>query len=139
MALSKEEEMQKTFEVRVVNTQENYDWAVEQIEAHWDAKPGSDEFEYLMVLSEQVDRYEAAQFPVEGADPVDAILFHLDQNSLTQTDLADLLKSRSRASEILGRKKDLSITQVRILHTSWNLPAEVLIRPVRSEETCTTV
>ena len=123
--------MQKTFEVRVINSQENYDWAIGRIEAHWDAPQGSDEFEYLMVLSEQVDRYEAARFPIEEADPVDAIQFHLEQNGLTQTDLANLLNSRSRASEVLSRKKGLSIAQVRVLHDAWKLPAEVLIRPVR--------
>jgi len=84
-----------------------------------------------MVLSDLASNYEDARYPVQKPDPVDMICFHMEQNDLDQKALATVLHSKSRASEILGRKKALSITQIRALHNEWHLPAEILIRETR--------
>jgi HTH-type transcriptional regulator/antitoxin HigA len=78
-----------------------------------------------------VEKYENEAFPLEAPSPLDAILFRMEQANYTQADLAKLLGSRSRASEIMhGSIKRLSITQIRRLHDVWRIPAEALIRDV---------
>jgi HTH-type transcriptional regulator / antitoxin HigA len=121
----------KRFEIRTIKNDEDLAWAVGQIDLFWAAEEGTPEFEYLMVLSDLASNYEDARYPVQKPDPVDMICFHMEQNDLDQKALATVLHSKSRASEILGRKKALSIAQIRALHNEWHLPAEILIRETR--------
>ncbi|HBM13097.1 MAG TPA: transcriptional regulator [Rhodospirillaceae bacterium] len=119
------------FEIRTIKNDEDHAWALDQIDLFWDSQEGTPEFEYLMVLSDLTARYEESRYPVEEPDPIDMIRFYMEQNGLDQAALATLLKSRSRASEILGRKKPLSITHIRALHDRWHIPADILIQKPR--------
>jgi len=123
----------KTFEIRSIKSEDDHDWSIAQIEAFWESREGTPEFEYLMVLSDLVSAYEDTHYPVEVPDPIDMILFHMDQNGLDQAALAKVFQSKSRASEVLNRKKGLSISQIRALHKEWHLPAEILIQESRLE------
>jgi len=93
------------------------------------ADEGSAEAGELQVLAILVERYERDAFPIEAPTPVDAIRFRMEQMGYSQSDLARLLGSRSRASEIMtGSTKNLSINMIRRLHDRWRIPAEALIR-----------
>lgn len=121
----------KRFEIRTIKNDADLAWAVGQIDLFWAAEEGTPEFEYLMVLSDLASNYEDTRYPVQNTDPVDKFCFHMEQNDLDQKALATVLHSKSRASEILSRKKALSIAQIRASHNEWHLPAEILIRETR--------
>jgi HTH-type transcriptional regulator/antitoxin HigA len=79
------------------------------------------------VLGILVAAYEDAHWPILPPDPVDAIKFHMEQNGLRQKDLADVLGSASRASEILHRRRTLTIEMIRAIHDAWNIPLDSLV------------
>lgn len=117
-----------TIEILPIRSDADHEKAVRQIESLWDAQPGTADHDALDVLATLVDQYEAERYPVDTPDPLTLIRFHMEQNGYAQADLARVLGSRSRASEILNGKKGLSISQIRKLHAVWHLPADVLIR-----------
>jgi HTH-type transcriptional regulator / antitoxin HigA len=78
-----------------------------------------------------IDDYEERRWPIEAADAVEAIRFHMEQAELTQSDLARVLGSRARASEVLHRRRGLSLAMARRLHAAWRIPAECLLRPAK--------
>ena len=92
----------------------------------------SDEGTELDVLATLVDAYENERFPIEAPDPVEAILFRVEQLGLTRKDLEPFLGSRSRVSEVLNRKRDLSLTQIRRLHDGLRIPYENLLGASKS-------
>lgn len=101
-----------------------------RIEMLWDAEEGTPEHDELEIISILVDNYEKEQFPIDDPDPVQAVLFYMEQNGIAKSELGKILESRSRASEFLNRKKDLSISQIRKLHNEWQISADILIQPV---------
>src|ERR1700738_839196 len=112
-----------------IKTPDAHKAALSRIDQLMDAGGGSPEAAELEVLAILVDRYERDTFPIEAPSPIDAIRFRMEQMGYTQTDLARLLGSRSRASEIMtGSTKRLSITMIRRLHDRWHIPAAALIR-----------
>jgi HTH-type transcriptional regulator/antitoxin HigA len=98
-----------------------------------DPLPGSEEAERLAVISVLLEKYEAEQFKIESPDPIDAIVYRLAELGLKQKDLADILGSKSRASEILGRKRDLTVDMIRLIHENLRIPVEVLIGERKQE------
>jgi HTH-type transcriptional regulator/antitoxin HigA len=98
------------------------------LETLFDAKKNTDNGDELEVLSLLIEKYEDDHFPIDLPDPVEAIKFRMEQLGLTQTDLADIIGHKSRASELLNKKRKLSLEMIRQLHKNWNIPTEVLIR-----------
>ena len=92
-----------------------------------DLKVNSNEYNELEVLSILVDDYESKRYPIDLPDPVEAIKFRLEQLGLDQSDLASIIGSKSRTSEILNRKRKLSLSMIRKLHEKLNIPASSLI------------
>ncbi|AHJ69319.1 helix-turn-helix domain-containing protein [Granulibacter bethesdensis] len=119
-------------DVRPVENEADYDWALAEIEQYFNNEPapGTPEAERFSVLAALIDHYETKVWPIESPDAVDALRERMEQAGYTQSDLARLLGSRSRASEILHRKRGLTIEQAYRLHTEWKIPAETLLRPV---------
>ncbi len=113
--------------VRPLRTEEDLDWAFAQIDALVDAVPGTPDYDRLDVISTLVEAYEARHHAIPPPDPVDAILFRMEQQGHTRSHLAHLFGSRSRASEVLSRKRPLSIAMVRVLHREWGIPLESLL------------
>ncbi len=114
--------------IRPIRTEEDYEAALARIEALWDATPDSEEADELEVLATLVDVYEEKHEPIPPPDPVEAILFRLEQSGRTRKDLAEILGvGRGRVSEILNRRRGLSLSMIRKLARSMNIPAEVLI------------
>lgn len=113
--------------LRVIRTRAEHKRALATIEALWDSKPGTKEHDTLEVLAVLVEDYERRAFPLPDADPVEAIRFRLDQLGQEPKDLVPLLGSRSRVSEILNRKRSLTLPMIRALHEALRIPFEALI------------
>jgi HTH-type transcriptional regulator/antitoxin HigA len=120
--------------VKPIRTDEDHAEAVAEIERLWSAEPGTIEHDRLEVLGMLVDTYEAARWPIETPDPVEAIKSRMEQNGYSQSDLGRLLGSRPRASEVLARKRKLTVEMIHKLTNEWHIPAEVLIKPYRMEK-----
>jgi HTH-type transcriptional regulator/antitoxin HigA len=118
-------------DVRPVRTEDDYDWALAELARYFEREPepGSPEADRFDVLSELVAAYENRHYPVPEVDPVDVIRAVMAERGFVQADLAELFGSRSRASEVLGRKRPLTIEMIRALATAWSIPADLIIRP----------
>jgi HTH-type transcriptional regulator/antitoxin HigA len=114
-------------DIRPIKTRRDYEKALRRIAALMSAKPGTDEGDELDVLATLIEVYEQKHFPVGTADPVEAILFRMEQQGLERKDLEALIGSRHRVSEILNRKRSLSLDMIRRLHTGLGIPLEVLV------------
>jgi len=115
-------------QIQPIHTEKDYQKAMDRIEEIFDAKPGSIEGDELEILGILVDEYEKKQFPIEAPKPVEAIKFRMDQLGIEQKDLAKILGSKSRASEILSGKRSLSLRQIKLLYKKLGIPAEILIQ-----------
>src|SRR5258708_22722594 len=108
--------------LKPIKTKRQHKAALKRIDKLMDAKSGTPKAAELEVLAILVERYEAEAFPIDPPSPIDAIRFRMEQSGYSQTDLARLLGSRSRASEIMtGSVKQLSINQIRRLHQVWKI------------------
>lgn len=114
--------------IKPIKTKKDYELAMTRLETLFDAKKGTPKGDELEVLTLLIEKYENDNFPIELPDPVEAIKFRMEQLGLTQTDLAVVVGQKSRASEILNRKRKLSLEMIRQLHSSWHIPTEVLIQ-----------
>jgi HTH-type transcriptional regulator/antitoxin HigA len=101
--------------------------ALRRIEQLWGAPIGSPEGDELDILATLVERYEDERWPSEALEPVAVIKRHMEQTERSQRDLAELLGSRSRASELLAGRRELTLGQIRLLASRWKIPAALLI------------
>lgn len=116
-------------EIRPIVTAEDHEAALREIGRLWGAEPGTPDGDRLDVLATLVEDYEGRHFPIADADPVDIIKIHMDMTGRSQRDLAELLGSASRASELLNRKRQITMEMARRLHREWGIPADALIAP----------
>ena len=115
---------------KILKTEAEYTEALAKVESLMDAQPGSAQEAELELWSLLVERYEQEQFPIDLPDPVAAIKFRMEQDGLRQKDLEKYFPGKNRVSEILNRKRPLSIGMIRALHRGLGIPAEVLLREV---------
>jgi HTH-type transcriptional regulator/antitoxin HigA len=113
--------------IKPIKNQQDYELAMDSIENLWDAKPGSPEADELDILATLVESYEKQHFEIDAPDPVEAIKFRMEQQGLIDADLVPLLGQRSRVSEVLNKKRKLSISMIRNLHQRLKIPLESLI------------
>jgi HTH-type transcriptional regulator/antitoxin HigA len=118
--------------IRPIRTQRDHKAALKEIEGLWNAKPGTRACDRLDVLATLVEAYERKHFPVSPPDPVQAIVFRMEQQGLTRKDLEPLLGSRARVSEVLNHKRELTLPMIRALHEKLGIPAESLIGSKRA-------
>lgn len=114
--------------IKPIKTKKDYEQAMLHLEELFDAKKGTAKGDELEILSLLIGKYEDENFPIDLPDPVEAIKFRMEQLGLTQTDLAKIVGQKSRASEILNRKRKLSLEMIRQLHKKWHIPSEVLVQ-----------
>ena len=114
-------------DIRPIRTDDDHMAALRQIEHLWGAAPGSPEGDVLDVLATLVERYEEERFPLPVVDPVDVIIEVMEARGYTRGDLAQVLGSQSRATEILNRTRTLSLDHIRRVSRSWRVPAEALL------------
>lgn len=112
--------------VKPIHSQADYEEALARIEDLMDAETDTDKGDELEILTTLVAAYEDARFPVDIPDPVTAIEFVMDQKGLSQSDFAALI-GKSQASEVLNRKRGLSLNQAKSLCKEWGVPAEALL------------
>jgi HTH-type transcriptional regulator/antitoxin HigA len=115
-------------EIKPIKTSKDYNQAFKRLEFNFDAKQGTPEGDELEVLGILIDEYEKEQFPIGLPDPIEAIKFRMEQMGYSQNDLATIVGLKSRASEILNRKRKLSLEMIRKLHEELNIPTDVLIQ-----------
>jgi HTH-type transcriptional regulator / antitoxin HigA len=113
--------------LKPIRTDADHDAAVARIGALWGAATESVEGEELEALAVLVDAYERQRWPLPTLDPVETLLAHMELNGLVQADLARVLGSASRASEILNRKRALNLPMIRALHAAWGIPVAMLV------------
>jgi HTH-type transcriptional regulator/antitoxin HigA len=113
--------------IRPIKTEDDYNNALARVAELMDAEPESEAGAELDVLATLVDAYESKHFPIESPDPVEAILFRMEQMGIDRKDLEPFLGGRGRVSEVLNRKRDLSITQIKKLHDGLQIPFENLL------------
>jgi HTH-type transcriptional regulator/antitoxin HigA len=116
-------------DIRPLRSPEDHREALREIERLWGAAPGSPEGDKLDVLATLVEAYEARNCPMPAADPVDILRFAIDEMGRSQADLARVLGSRARASEILNRRRPLTLDMVRAISAEWSLPIDLLAAP----------
>jgi HTH-type transcriptional regulator/antitoxin HigA len=123
-------------EIQPIRTDKDHKAALAEIEACWGAREGSEQGERLDVLLALVEIYEARRWPTELSkrfDPIDVLNYAINELGHTQAELAELLKSRSRASEILSRRRPLTVDMIHKISKAWKIPAELLVQLYRTE------
>jgi len=117
-------------EINLIRTEADYEAALRQIDSLMNAAEGSEEGDYLDLLATLVSRYEERRHPIKPFDdPIDFLAAYLEATNRTQADLAQLLGSRSRASEIMSRKRRLTTDMIYRISTEWGVAADLLVKP----------
>lgn len=114
-------------DIRPIKTPADYRAALTEIDALMHIEDDNPEGDKLDVLATLVERYEEKHFPIEAPDPIEAITFIMEQRGLTRQDLEPYIGGRGRVSEVLTRKRGLSIDMIRLLRDGLGIPADVLI------------
>lgn len=114
--------------LKPIKTEQDYFQALERLELIFDAKPETKEGDELEILGILIEKYENEHFPIELPDPIEAIKFRMEQLNYSQNDLAEVIGLKSRASEILNKKRKLSLSMIRKLTEKLHIPSEVLIQ-----------
>jgi HTH-type transcriptional regulator / antitoxin HigA len=122
-------------ELRPIRTESDYQAALKEIEVLFDAPPNTPEYDRLDLLSTLVEAYEKVHYPIEMPDPIEAILYYMDTRGLSRRDLEPYLGSRVRVSEVLSRRRSLTLEMIRKLNQELGIPAEVLIQSYESMQT----
>jgi HTH-type transcriptional regulator/antitoxin HigA len=115
--------------MKPIKTSKDYNKALERLETIFDAQPNTPEGDELEVLGILIANYEEEHFPIGFPDPIEALKFRMEQMGYTQSDLAEVVGLKSRASEILNRKRKLNLDMIRKLHDVLRIPTDVLIQP----------
>ncbi|HLR36497.1 MAG TPA: helix-turn-helix domain-containing protein [Chitinophagaceae bacterium] len=114
--------------LKPIKTEEDYNEALKRLERVFNAKKGTEKGDELEILGILIEKYEEENFPIDLPDPVEAIKFRMEQLGFNQNDLAKIIGLKSRASEILNRKRKLSLSMIRKLSSKLHIPSEVLIQ-----------
>lgn len=114
-------------DIRPIKTEKDYNNAIERIERLWGAKKDTQEGDELDLLVTLVEAYEMKHYPIAPPDPIDAIKFRMEQMGMTHSDMIQYLGSQSRVSEILNRKRKLTLGMIKSLYKELKIPAEILL------------
>ena len=112
----------------IISTEEEYDKALARLDKIFDSKPGDSTFKEAELLTLLIENYELETEPeFPDPDPIEVIKFKMEQNNLRSKDLAEIVGSKSKASEILNKKRRLTLKMIRQINKFLGIPAEVLI------------
>lgn len=114
-------------EIQPIKTEKDYDESLKTVEKLWGSEPNTADGDRLDVLVTLIEAYEREHHPIYPPDPVDAILFRMDQLDLKRSDIEQYIGSRARVSEVLTRKRSLSLEMIRKLHAGLGIPLESLV------------
>lgn len=117
-------------EIRPIRNDEDHAAALAEIEKLWGAAVGTEAGDKLDILATLVEKYEDTHWPVvDHSDPIDLLNFAISDLGHTQAELGELLGSRSRASEVLNRRRALTVEMIRTISDAWKIPADLLVKP----------
>jgi HTH-type transcriptional regulator/antitoxin HigA len=111
-----------------IHNEKDYQNALERLEEIFDSKKGTEQGDELEIISILIDKYENENFPIGMPDPIEAIKFRMEQMGMKQKDLAEVVGFKSRVSEILNKKRKLTLEMIRKLNVTLHIPTEVLIQ-----------
>lgn len=114
--------------IKPIKSEKDYQKALKRLEVIFDARPGTKDGDELEILGILIEKYEDEHYPIESPDPIEAIKFRMEQMGYKQKDLTDVIGSKSHVSEILNRKRKLTIEMIRNLHEKLNIPLHSLIQ-----------
>jgi HTH-type transcriptional regulator / antitoxin HigA len=120
-------------EIRPIRTKADYRAALKEAERLWDAEPGTAAGDRVEVLVTLIEAYEAKHYPIAAPDPIAAIEFMLEQKGLKRRDLEPAIGSRGRVSEVLNRKRPLTLPMVRALSKLLQIPPDILIQDYKTQ------
>jgi HTH-type transcriptional regulator/antitoxin HigA len=119
-------------EIHPIRNEEDHAAALREIERLWGAAAGTEAGDKLDILATLVEKYEDSRWPnIDASDPIDLLNYAIEELGHSQAELAELLGSRSRASELLNRRRPLTVEMIYKISESWKIPADLLVRPVR--------
>lgn len=116
-------------DIRPIRSEADYHAVLAEIETLFEAKPGTPEGDRLDILTTLFEAHEAHRFPIEKPDPIEMIHYYLESRGLARRDLEPFIGTRARVSEVLNRRRSLTLEMIRKLHQGLGIPAEVLIQP----------
>lgn len=114
--------------IKPIKTERDYQKALKRLEVIFDARPGTKEGDELEILGLLIEKYEDEHYPIEAPDPIEAIKFRMEQMGYQQKDLAEIIGHKGHVSEILNRKRKLSLEMIRLLHDKLNIPLHLLVQ-----------
>jgi len=117
--------------IHPIHTENDYKLALKRVESLMDAKSGSKDFDELEILSTLVESYETKHYDIDAPDPIEAIKFRMEQEGLMQKDLVAIFGNKSRVSEVLNKKRKLTLDMIRNLNKNLNIPFENLLSEYR--------
>ncbi|NTG09270.1 helix-turn-helix domain-containing protein [Rhizobium rhizogenes] len=117
--------------IRAIRNDDDLAWAIGEVEPYFDNPPalGTQDAERFDILSALIEAYEDRHYPIEAPEPIELIKAHMEMIARKQSDLAELFGSKSRASEVLNRKRALTVEMIHKLHKEWGIPADSLVQP----------
>ena len=118
-------------DIKPIKREADYERALRRVEELWDSPEGSAESDELEILTTLIEAYEREHYPIDLPDPIEAIQFRLEQTGKDSRALIGVIGQRTRVYEVLRGKRPLSLNMIRSLHEKLDIPAEVLIQPVR--------
>ena len=120
--------MQTQFKIKVIKSEQEYDQALMRMEVIFDAKLNTSEGEEAELLALLIDEYERENYPIDPPDPIDAIKIRMEELQLKQKDLVGIIGSKGIVSEVLNRKRKLTVKMIRLLSEKLNLTTQLLIK-----------
>jgi HTH-type transcriptional regulator/antitoxin HigA len=115
--------------IKPIKTNLDYEEALKEIERLWDARSGTKDGDKLDVLATLIEAYEEKHHPIPPPDPVEAILHYMESQNLSRRDLETYIGTRARVSEVINKKRPLTLTMIRKLQEGLGLSAEILVQP----------
>ena len=117
--------------IKPIKTEKDYEVAIKRLEKIFDASPKSKDGDEAEILSMLIDNYENQYYPIEEPDPIEAIKIRMEEMNIKQKDLVGIIGGKSRVSEVLNRKKRLTVDMIRGIEKTLHLSASVLVRNYR--------
>ena len=119
--------------IKPIRTEEDYEKALERVEEIIEAEFGSEEFDELEILSTLIENYENKYHKIDIPDPIESIKFRMEQEGLKQKDIAVLFGNKVRVSEVLNKKRRLTLDMIRNLHDNLRIPYDSLLNKYKLE------
>ncbi len=115
-------------DISPIRNEKDYQKALKRLEVIFDSRRGTEEGDELEILAILIDNYENKNFPIGMPDPISAIKFRMEQMGLKQKDLVEMVGFKSRVSEVMNKKRKLTLDMIRKLSSTLHIPTEVLVQ-----------